>query len=323
MDTLNLFLAFDFVRYKEKFQHIIRLFNQEPTISVNKINKEEYYRGNIKNLLILINHNSLTVIGSICKFYYGTNQKTLTYTDLLDAILKLEELLDVELDNATVTRIDLAENLLMENKPESYYSLLIKGGFLKRREDDNGLYYRSGNRAICIYDKLVQEKQSKNTIEVELEGENVLRYEFRMKNNREISKRLGVTNARLIDVINNYGLLVWYWCKSFDLIPKDIEIEMPSKTTFSTVTEFKNYLAGHGLKYLGGYGRVINMIHEAKSRGVFNYPAQSSNLKTMVKELVSKLSGNNAPEMLVELENRLKESMAGAIMDYWQISGEV
>lgn len=322
IDSLNLFLALDFANNKKQFNHILSLFNQKPDKLTSKITGEEFFSGNIKNFAIRITNNSLIINGSICKFYHGNNRKTLSYNDFVQAVLELEELFRLDLNKATVRRVDVAENLMMKNKPESYYSLFMKGGFLKRREDDNGLYYRSGNRAICIYDKLVQEKQNKNAIEVELKGKNVLRYEFRMINNREISKRLGIRNARLVDVINNYGLLIWYWCKSFDLIPKDIKIEIPSKPNFSTVTEFKNYLAGNGLKHLGGYGRVINMIHEAKSRGVFNYPAQSSNLKTMVKELVSKLSENKAPEMLIELENQLKRSMAGTIRDYWQISGE-
>ncbi|QNR86744.1 hypothetical protein H9N25_10345 [Pedobacter riviphilus] len=316
IDSLNLFLALDFANNKEQFNHILSLFNQKPDKLTSKITGEEFFSGNIKNFGIRINNNSLTINGSICKFYYGNNQKTLSYTDFVQAILELEELLGLDLEEAIVRRIDLAENLFMKFKPESYYPLLIKGGFLKRREDDNGLYFRNKNRTVLLYDKVVKEKKSQVLIDADFVNKNVLRYEFRMNRNMEISKRLNVKGAKLLDIINNYTLLVDYWRKSFDLIPKDIELNIPEDSFFHTASGFRDFLAVHGMKSLGGFGRIINMIQEAKARNVFKYPAQSSNLKTVVKTIASKTQSSKVPAMLLELEKRLDEAAIKAVEDF-------
>ncbi len=314
IDTLILFLVYDFANNKQQFEHILSLFTHEPILRINRITNEESYVGNIYNFNIRISHNSLTINGSICKFYHNSNQLTLSYDDFVHAIMELEILLNLNLDLAQVRRVDLAENLIVDQKPESYYPLFIKGGFLKRREDDNGLYYRNKNRTICLYDKIIEEKAHRNEIKPHLVNKNVLRVEKRTNRNREISKRLGVKNATLNDLIMKYNLLIELWRKSFDLIPKDIELNIPQDEAFITPTEFKNFLAIHGVKNLGGFGKVINMIHEAKARDVFSYPAQSCNLKTTLKKLVCKTNSSKAPAMLLELENKLDEARDKALV---------
>lgn len=316
IDSLNLFLALDFANNKEQFNHILSLFNQKPDKLTSRITGEEFFSGNIKNFAIRINNNSLTINGSICKFYYGNNLRTLSYNDFVQAILGLDELFGVELERAVVRRVDLAENLLMKFKPESYYPILIKGGFLKRREDDNGLYFRNKNRTVLLYDKIVKERKGHVFMDANFVSKNVLRYEFRMNRNMEISKRLKVKKAKLLDIINNYSLLVDYWRKSFDLIPKDIELNIPEDSFFHTTSGFRDFLAVHGMKSLGGFGRVINMIQEAKARNVFKYPAQSSNLKTIVKAIASKTQSSRVPAMLLELEKRLDEAVRKAVEDF-------
>ncbi|MGQ7855807.1 phage/plasmid replication domain-containing protein [Pedobacter sp. WC2501] len=316
LDSIHLFLESDFENNKELVDHILLQFGEDAWIGKSKLTGQKYYAGKIRNLKIKLSVNSIAIEGSLSKFYFGNNQKTMLYDDIVDAIVQLENILRMKLENAIVRRIDLADNLLMESIPCSYYPLLIKGGFLKRREDDNGLYFRNNNRSILLYDKLVEQKKNKEPIESFLEGKNVLRYEFRMNRSKEIGKRLNLRQPLLTDVILNYELLVKLWSKSFDLISKEIDLEIPDDKFFNTPSLFKDYLAIQGIKQCGGFGNVINMIHEARARSAFKYPNQGTNLKRSVRDLVNRVSENKTPQMILELQNKIDRARDAALTSF-------
>jgi len=317
-DTLHLFSEVDFESNQELLEKIFSQFEEGTWTGISKNTGTKFFGGKIRNLRIKLNNNSISIQGSLAKFYFGNNLCTLSYDQTIDAIIELEACLGLSLEDAIVRRIDLACNLIMENVPCSYYVFLAKGGFLKRREDDNGLYYRNNNRAILLYDKVQEQKTGKNQLVAHVKKLNLLRYEFRLKRSGEIAHRLNLQKPTLKSVITNYDNLVELWRKSFDLIYKDIEFEIPEEDVFKTPTKFKNYLALQGIKRCGGFSSVINMIHEAKARRIFSHANHGTNLKSCVKGLVNKVGISKTPEMILELQAKINASAQYAVESFLQ-----
>lgn len=306
LDTIHLFSELDFGNNRSLRDRVLYSLTDSPSLITNKNTGQEYFLGNIHNLKVKLTDNSIAIEGSLSKYRWTNNVDTLDYWNMLEAIEFLEEDVGLTLKDAKVRRIDLAANLVMKQTPCSYYPLLAKGGYLKRREDDNGLYYRSNNRTILIYDKVIEHQRSKMQAADLFEGENVLRYEVRMNRNIEVSRRLNVHKATLRDVCDNYRALVNLWGDSFQLIPKDVELEIPEDRFLTEGSRnFVDYLAVQGMKHIGGYRRILNMVHEANAQKLFKYPNQGTNIKQCVKRLIEKEGVSKTLQMIQELQTNI------------------
>ena len=83
-----------------------------------------YLNGYLDTLKVKVTENRVTVHdSSICKYYLGDNFKTLSKGDYKRAIEKISDNLHLPFHLADVTRIDLAQNLIMQHEESLYYSL--------------------------------------------------------------------------------------------------------------------------------------------------------------------------------------------------------
>src|SRR5690554_4211461 len=83
-----------------------------------------YLNGYLDNLKIKVTENRVNVSDSICKYYLGNNFQTLSKGDYKRAIEKISDTLHLPLNFADVTRIDFAQNLIMQYETDLYYSHL-------------------------------------------------------------------------------------------------------------------------------------------------------------------------------------------------------
>ena len=93
------------------------------------------YTSHIDNLTIRTTTQGLSIgNGSLCKFLHGNNIVNFTRTDTRLAFEKLSDTLHISLNNATVSRMDVAYNFEVTHPPESYFYHLGNLPYYKRLE---------------------------------------------------------------------------------------------------------------------------------------------------------------------------------------------
>ena len=83
----------------------------------------EYVTGYLDSLKVRISDNNVKIFNSsICKYHLGDNFKTLSKGDTKRAIEKISESLHLPFHLANVTKIDIAQNLIMKYREVVYYT---------------------------------------------------------------------------------------------------------------------------------------------------------------------------------------------------------
>ena len=118
------------------------------------------------------------------------------------------------MNNATVSRMDIAYNFEVTHPPESYFHHLGDLPYYKRLEQMfckgvEGLYYSSvsDKKQLVFYDKIKETTNRKDYVPPEYQNKNLLRYELRLKNHiKQIFEVNKVTVPMLYDV--RFGLSI-------------------------------------------------------------------------------------------------------------------
>lgn len=117
---------------------------------------------------------------SLAKFYFGNNFETLTIDKTKEAINELSDILHLDFNNAEITRVDFATNLILNEPPYNYYCHLVE---LPRRNrnivNKLSLYFSSKTRTFVFYDKTVDAKKRNMTVPDYYKNKNVGRFETR------------------------------------------------------------------------------------------------------------------------------------------------
>ena len=122
------------------------------------------YTSHIDNLTIRTTTRGVSIgNGSLCKFLYGNNVVNFTRTDTRLAFEKLSDTLNISLNNATVSRMDVAYNFEVTYPPESYFYHMGNLPCYKRLEQIfcmgvEGLFYSSvsDKKQLVFYDKIME-----------------------------------------------------------------------------------------------------------------------------------------------------------------------
>ena len=183
-DTLNMYLRQDSVRDTDLLAEI--------PVHLDKVKFEETdervkYSGRLKNLYVSVSEKGLFISGSLAKYYLSDNMQTLRRQDAEQAIQSLSDSLHLPIVEAQVSRIDFADNFIMQYEPEVYYPYLGESRHLKRYIQPESLYYKNGSRTMLFYDKPAEAKSKGYKIPDVWTSKNVLRYEIRYR--RRLAKQ--------------------------------------------------------------------------------------------------------------------------------------
>ena len=276
---------------------------------------EHYYNGvpcisgNLSGLKVWVNQSAVKVKdGSLCKFYLGDNFSTLGRRATQHAIEKLSDMLHLPMDKADITRLDVAENMIMKHPVSVYFSHLGQLARATRLQEPSGLYYRFGDELLCFYDKPKEQKNHHNPIPPFYQGENVLRYEQRYLN--RIAARLKearITGGTLYNELF-YIKLLTNWRDRYKAITKinDFTLNFEAMTT-------KQQLYKMGLLALaemaGGQLELINQIVEAQKRGDLT-KKQAFDFKKAINDAFLLKGGLTAPnDAIQELDKKIVEAV--------------
>lgn len=276
---------------------------------------EHYYNGELvvtgelMGLKISLNSYQMKVKdGSLCKWFLGDNFKTMGRGDTQRAIEKLSDSLHIAMDEATVTRIDVAQNFILKHPPEVYLNHLGLLKYATRLQEPSGLYYQQAGGRLCFYDKVREQKNHREPIPDLYDGRNVLRYEQRYT--KRIASQMGVaavTGALLYDEAF-YMALLNKWKANYKAIQKinDISLNFEAMKT-------KQQLYKMGVLSLieqaGGVLQMYEQINEAQKQGKLTRK-QAYDLRQVVNDASEVGRGVTVPnEAIKELDKKVSEAV--------------
>lgn len=265
--------------------------------------------GNVGNLKVSLNRFQVKVKdGSLCKFYLGSNFKTMGRKDTQRAIEKLSDVLHLPMSKAAVTRLDVAQNFCTKYPPDVYFNHLGMLKYATRLQEPNGIYYSQTGGRLAFYDKAKEQRKKGEKIPELYEGKNVLRYEQRYTN--RIARQFGlleVTGSTLFDEAFYIDLLN-RWRQNYKNIEKVNDVTFNFERMKTRQMLYKMGVLSL-VERAGGQLEFIAQINEAQKRGELT-KKQAFDLRATIKDVCQIRDGLTAPnEAIQELDRKVNEAI--------------
>lgn len=267
--------------------------------------------GSLNGLNVTTNRYQVKVKdGSLCKWYLGDNFQTMGRNDTKRAIEKLSDTLHLPMDRATVTRLDVAHNLIVKEPVDIYLNHLGTLRYCRRCSmiESGSLYYSKAGNRLCFYDKVREQKGKGKSIPELYVGRNVLRYEQQYI--KRVATQLGVptvTGALLYDEAF-YIALLNRWRDNYKEIRKINDISI----NFAAMKVKKDFdLAGRLclIEMQGGELAMIESINEAYKCGTLSR-RQADELKRATREACrERVNFTACNENISELDKKVNEAI--------------
>lgn len=268
--------------------------------------------GNLNGLKVTANRWQVKVKDtSLCKWYLGDNYKSMSRSDTQRAVEKISDLLHLPMQKATVTRFDVACNIIMKHPIDIYINHLGMLAWAKRLLQPSGLYYHKTNEVLCFYDKNREQRTRGEPPPDLYKDRNVLRYEQRFTHRlQSVLNVPAVTGASLYDE-GFYKAVLKRWKDTYNAISKINDIQLNFQAMKS-----KQQLYRFGVLALieraGGEVDFISQIDEARKRGELT-AKQAHDMRQAVKEACKEREGLTAKSDAIE---ELNKKVAEAVRFY-------
>ena len=278
-------------------------------VGEHRYNQDTVLTGNLNGLQISLSRYQMKVKdGSLCKWYLGDNFQTMSRGDAKMALEKLSDTLHLPMTKAAVTRLDVAQNIIIRHPVKVYLNHLGNMKYGTRLLEPSGLYYKTTNGVACFYDKTREQKSNREPIPELYQGRNVLRYEQRYTS--RIAKQLNepeVTGAMLYDEAF-YMNIAKRWRETYFTIQKINDVCL----NFEAMKN-KRALNSMGILSLvekaGGELQMLDQINEQREMGVLD-KKQAYDLRQAVKSACSLKDGLTVEsEAIKELDKKVMEAI--------------
>ncbi len=308
-DTINFNLEGHNVPNVSFLEETVNFFNVKSTgFNAN----DPFAVGELDNYRIIAYPNRLIIKdGSFCKWFFGDNFQTLGRSETKQGIERLSDTLHLPIGKAKVTRLDIADNIILKHQPSLYFPYLGELSRYTRLVQPDSLYYTTDRKILTFYDKVAEQKKKGFDIPEIYENRNVLRYELRLKKRlHELLKTDTITGDYLYKE-DIYIKALSEWKDMYNGIGKyknkTINIEqMRSKKDLYNIAIIAL------IEKEGGETNVLTKIDEMYKTGITS-KKQAFDLKKAIKEACSYdvlQCDDNA--LIEELNTKIK----GAIRNY-------
>jgi hypothetical protein len=184
------------------------------------------FKGMLKGLRIWVNENRITIEGSLAKYYFGDNFRTLSLGDARDCIKRLSEELGIDILSGKVTKLEFGTSIVTNHSAAEIISSLRS---LPRTKtlvvyDSDGVaftkYFKTDVWQAVFYDKSAEAKGQRCRLPKEFEGRNVLRYELKFK--KYITRQLKMESLTVADLVEEafFLKLLTIWRDTYYRIKK-------------------------------------------------------------------------------------------------------
>jgi len=307
-DTINMRLIKENAKGIDLISHVpVRLKNVSEHIhnegeNLTIIGHYEGFKVSVTNKRVTITEHSIS------KWYLGDNFKTLTRGDTQRAIEKLSDELCLPIANADLTRIDLAQNLIMTYEVPVYFNHLGLLQYYNRFEQAHSLYYQNNKRQLVFYNKVREYTDKGLTIPELFKTRNTLRYELRFKN--RLCNQFNMPEVKASHLFNEqfYMNIIDRWHQEYKNINKTRDA---IKFDYAMIKTKKQYQLQAVLFYVlqkGGEVEALKEISEAKKRGELS-KKQAHDLREQIKEACKCDLLTCKSDVITELDRKIKQSV--------------
>lgn len=309
IDTIRGYIVLEQKRHSD-FEH---LFVNE----TKSIKKDGYTISlNLLNFIITIKFDNedkpikLYFNGSLSKFYLGNNLSQLDWDTTERAIQMLSDNLEINMYEATLTRIDYGINLILKHPIHQYISCLVDYPRLEKIQYKDSVTFssKSGSKSFIFYDKLKELKKSLKTefirIPKEYHNQNILRYEMRLESLLKQNLKSGRVQVKDLFDNNVKKKLLHLWLEGYEKVNK-LSIGIDPIYLLNEHNGLLRYLSYHGVERIG-YDRIVNNIADLNF-DVKNPSVKRSKMKAGLNNLLSEIIENTLDENLMgEIDEEIK-----------------
>lgn len=306
VDTIGLYLSTDLIGQNPTK---LRGLSDLKTTTNNETGEVEFMRGILHNFKVFISNTGITIKdGSLSKFYLGNNLQQMTRKDTQMAFEKLSDTLHIPAGKAKVTKYHFARNIITDHPAQMYLDYF--GPCLKYQKypQPHGIYYKlkSSKNELCVYDKIKETKDRRESIPELYQNKHVIRLEDRANTNpARYLKCSTLTGADLYDE-NIYTRIFKEWYYKFSNIQflNDMQIDFSKITT-------KEQLKKAGIIVLinsfGGPEQLLKNLNEARLKNEITRKQKGDLRKLIIEQSKDKLH-TKVPELIIELQEKIKQS---------------
>ena len=302
-DTINLWLPID----KVGSFNISK--TMQPLLNITEHIRDDgqvYASGYLNNYKVNISEKGISLKGSLAKYFLSDNFHTLTRSDCAKAFEQLSDQLYLPIKNANVSRIDFAQNFLMDFEPQAYYNYLGECQYYKRLTQPKSLYYSNGLRQKLFYNKIAEGKAKGGRLPIVWSGKNVLRYEMRYTSRLPKQfKQTEVTASNLSEELF-YMSVFDKWYAEYEAINKLHSINFNLSDMQSPKDFWKqiNLMAVNMI----GQDKIMQEIESLRCKKAFSKPEYYSRLKKDVRDLCKTSEMTSSSDLVTELDKKIKAS---------------
>lgn len=305
-------IKFYFQDYRIDPEIISQNFSDYNETNNGKTKEFRYYEGHIGEAYIMVGTDWICCECSFPRLLYPDNSFTLKRMDAKACIEFLSDTLHYNMNNASVTRIDVATTFSMRQPVKLYFDCLGALSRFKRVVvvKDETLEYRQGiinkdGKCLAFYDKRLESLERRNIHPKGLAGDNLLRYEHRWF--RRLATRLKepkVIGSTLYDE-RFYRKIAELWVEGYFKIEKKMNVSMKSTMPVKTPNEAFNIIAAHCLSKISNE-ELSCYINQIADNAGFS-ANETYRLKQKIKDILSSPAITEDMSLAKELDARILE----------------
>lgn len=276
-------------------------------VGVHCYGEETIITGKIGGLSVAVSRTQVKVRdGSLCKWYLGDNFKTMGRHTTEEAIEKLSDTLHLPMSEASVTRLDIAQNIIMKQPVNVYLEHLGDLARAKRLKQPNSLYYTRRDGLLCFYDKVREERAKGLFVPDMYRNRNVLRYEQRYLRRLPAWFNVPVVTAAMLYEEKFYIRVVKAWRDNYRAINKINDITLNIKA-MRNKKDFYRMGTLALVERAGGETAMLTQIDEAQKAGEITR-MQAYYLRQAVKDACKADALTVENEAMRELTKKINEA---------------
>jgi hypothetical protein len=194
----------------------------------------EFYLGDV----------NFKIVGSLTTASKTNNLYNSTYEDIKQALDELQQLFCLNLDNATVLRVDVAYNFILNQPIFNYHNFLICPEKFKQVEHKNEtLQFNGKGIVITFYDKIKERAKNKNLPRL-FKSLNMMRFEVKIRT--EGFKSIGLSRLKFAELYEETTFLIFVnaWFDQYLKIERQKEYVLPEIESIS-LSGFKDFAVRH------------------------------------------------------------------------------
>ena len=293
----------------DEYPHLVTLLEDAKEQTDLETGEIKTY-GTLQGMRVGIYPTAVKIDGSLSKFVYnGGNVIPLNRHTTEEAIKKLSDALQINLEDARVSSLEFGANFVMRYKPSEY---LKRMGEMPRRQrytfNLDTLYYRHRGKeqpsGFCLYDKNSDAKAKGMPIPAGFEDKNILRVELRL--NGSLAKQMGVAEVKASTLYDRqfYSKIRGRFINTYFSITKINKLNANFMESIKTPRDAVDGFLGLMLSKAGqGMQEIDSYLEELKANQVFSERINYKRTRDALYKAASKAKLSSKDELVAELDD--------------------